>query len=275
MRPSAWASIPLPSPAPSTATSTNSSIIKVSADLSVRVFSQNRRAALPGGGGGVADAPPGLYAHLGIHRHAASSINATRIGEYSSHRPLDLRQRRRAASSASTAPTWGPSCFGAPDFAPIRLGYLTNSPWLLQAGRRAGLAGIQGDGAPSISAICWKLDVRSGGDVFKSQSSRSSARWIISRAGIRKKTARSSSAIWNISSSRRRIELAHRVIMPAPSPILTTALSQRGLIDRGAAGVLAWKSPVSRINREQSRPGAARPLRTCFPSASSPRRWRR
>ena len=65
---------------------------KVSADMSVRVFSQSPSAGIPGA---TDDAPP-AYMHISEFTSMPHVINATRIGEYVAKARLDLWQRRRA-----------------------------------------------------------------------------------------------------------------------------------------------------------------------------------
>ena len=76
---------------------------KVSADMSVRVFSQTG-GGIPGAGGGSEEPP--AYMHISEFTSMPHVSGATRIGEYTGQGALDYDQRRRDDSSALTAPTW-------------------------------------------------------------------------------------------------------------------------------------------------------------------------
>ena len=65
---------------------------KVSADMSVRVFSQTA-AGIPGGGGGNEEPP--AYMHISEFTSMPHVINATRIGEYTAKARLTMTSRRR------------------------------------------------------------------------------------------------------------------------------------------------------------------------------------
>ena len=218
---------------------------RVSADLSVRVFSQAPGGGMPGGGG--SDAPP-AYMHISEFTAMPHIINATRIGEYSATARLTSGSVDGRFVGVDRADL-GPVLFWRGDFAPIRLGYLTNA-LALQADAVLVSREFMRGRALDIGDLL-EVDVRSGGDVFKINLQIVGAldyfpRWYPEKDGAL--------FVGNLEYlfEQARIELAHRVIARA-EPAFDDRAFQRGLIDRGAAGVLL-EEPISRINREQSRP---------------------
>ena len=217
---------------------------RVSADVAIRVFSQT--------GGGIPgaspdDAPP-AYMHISEFTSMPHIKNATRLGEYSATARL---------TSGSVAGTFvgidraelGPVIFWRPDFAPIRLGYLTNA---LAAQTDAVLASrefIEERGLEIGDLL--ELDVRSGGDTFKINLQIAGLldyfpRWYPEDEGAL--------FVGNLDYlfEQAQQELAHSVIARI-TPEFDRYEVTRSLISRGAAGVLI-NEPISRIEREQARP---------------------
>ena len=218
---------------------------KVSADLSVRVFSQ-APGSMPGGGGG-SDAPP-AYMHISEFTSMPNIINATRIGEYSATARLTSGSVDGRFVGVDRAEL-GPVIFWRPDFAPIRLGYLTNALALQQDAVLVSQTFLR-ERALEIGDLL-ELDVRSGGDVFKTNFQIVGAldyfpRWYPDRDGAL--------FIGNLDFlfEQAQLELAHRVIARI-EPEFSERDFRRAVIDRGAAGVLI-EEPTTRIVREQSRP---------------------
>lgn len=219
---------------------------KVSADVSVRVFSQNP-ASLPGGGGGAADAPP-AYMHISEFTSMPFVEGATRVGEYNAKARLTSGSVEGRFVGVDRADL-GPVVFWRPDFAAIRLGYLTNALALQQDAVLVSRQFME-TRALDIGDLL-ELDVRSGGDTFKVNFQIVGAleyfpRWYPEKDGAL--------FVGNLDYlfEQAQLELAHRVIMRVEPGFDQRAFS-RALFDRGAAGVLI-DEPVSRIDREQARP---------------------
>ena len=219
---------------------------KVSADVSVRVFSQNP-ASLPGGGGGAADAPP-AYMHISEFTSMPFVEGATRVGEYNAKARLTSGSVEGRFVGVDRADL-GPVVFWRPDFAAIRLGYLTNALALQQDAVLVSREFME-TRALDIGDLL-ELDVRSGGDTFKVNFQIVDAleyfpRWYPEKDGAL--------FVGNLDYlfEQAQLELAHRVIMRVEPGFDQRAFS-RALFDRGAAGVLI-DEPVSRIDREQARP---------------------
>jgi putative ABC transport system permease protein len=219
---------------------------KVSADLSVRVFSQNP-ASLPGGGGGGGDAPP-AYMHISEFTSMPLVEGATRVGEYTAKARLTSGSVEGRFVGIDRADL-GPVVFWRPDFAAIRLGYLTNA-LALQQDAVLVLREFMETRALDIGDLL-ELDVRSGGETFKVNFQIVGAleyfpRWYPEKDGAL--------FVGNLDYlfEQAQLELAHRVIMRVEPGFDQRAFS-RALFDRGAAGVLI-DEPVSRIDREQARP---------------------
>ena len=218
---------------------------RVSADMSVRVFSQSP-GAVPGGGGGN-DAPP-AYMHISEFTSMPHVISATRIGEYTATARLTSGSVDGRFVGVDRAEL-GPVMFWRPDFAPIRLGYLTNAlaqqPDSVVVSRE-----FMEDRALDIGDLL-EVDVRSGGDIFKINLQIVGAldyfpRWYPEDDGA--------IFLGNLEYlfEQAQLELAHRVIARIEPEFDDRAFS-RALIERGAAGVLL-EEPGTKINREQSRP---------------------
>ena len=219
---------------------------KVSADVSVRVFSQNP-ASLPGGGGGGGDAPP-AYMHISEFTSMPFVEGATRIGEYTAKARLTSGSVEGRFVGVDRADL-GPVVFWRPDFAAIRLGYLTNALALQQDAVLVSREFME-TRALDVGDLL-ELDVRSGGDTFKVNFQIVGAleyfpRWYPEEDGAL--------FVGNLDYlfEQAQLELAHRVIMRVEADFDQRAFS-RALFDRGAAGVLI-DEPVTRINREQARP---------------------
>ena len=218
---------------------------RVSADVSVRVFSQNP-TALPGGGGGN-DAPP-AYMHISEFTSMPHVLGATRIGEYAAKARLTSGSVEGRFVGVDRADL-GPVVFWRPDFANLRLGYLTNA-LAMQPDSVLVSREFMDSRALDIGDLL-ELDVRSAGEVFKVNLQivgelNYFPRWYPEKDGAL--------FVGNLDYlfEQAQIELAHRVIMRV-SPEFNQRAFTRAVFDRGAAGVLV-DEPISRIDREQSRP---------------------
>ena len=218
---------------------------RVSADMSVRVFSLNPNS-MPGGGGGN-DAPP-AYMHISEFQSMPHVTGATRIGEYTAKARLTSGSVEGRFVGVDRADL-GPVVFWRPDFAAVRLGYLTNALALQQDSVLASREFMDNRGLDIGDLL--ELDVRSGGDVFTVNLQIVGAldyfpRWYPEKDGAL--------FVGNLDFlfEQAQIELAHRVIMRV-EPEFDERQFRRDVFDRGAAGVLT-EEPLTRINREQSRP---------------------
>jgi putative ABC transport system permease protein len=218
---------------------------RVSADVSVRVFSQNPNS-IPGGGGGN-DAPP-AYMHISEFTSMPQVRDATRIGEYAAKARLTSGSVEGRFVGVDRA-ALGPVVFWRSDFASVRLGYLTNALALQQDSVLVSREFME-KRALDIGDLL-ELDLRSGGEVFKINLQIVGVldyfpRWYPEKDGAL--------FVGNLDYlfEQAQIELAHRVIMRV-EPDFDNRAFTRAVFDRGAAGVLT-EEPVSRINREQSRP---------------------
>lgn len=219
---------------------------RVSADLSVRVFSQNPAAGIPGGGGGN-DAPP-AYMHISEFTSMPHVEGATRVGEYTAKARLTSGSVEGRFVGIDRADL-GPVIFWRPDFAPIRLGYLTNA-LALQADAVVVSRAFMEDRALDIGDLL-EVDIRSAGEVYKINLQIVGAldyfpRWYPEEDGAL--------FLGNLDYlfEQAQLELAHRVIARI-GPDFNDREFTRALFDRGAAGVLL-EEPGTKINREQSRP---------------------
>ncbi len=217
---------------------------RVSADMSVRVFSQEP-GSIPGGGG--SEAPP-AYMHISEFNAMPQVIRATRIGEYSAKARLTSGSVDGRFVGVDRADL-GPVIFWRADFAPIRLGYLTNALALQPDSVLVSREFLERRGLDIGDLL--ELDVRSAGDVYKINLQIVGVlnyfpRWYPEKDGAL--------FVGNLDYlfEQAQIELAHRVIARV-EPEFNDREFRRAVFDRGAAGVLL-DEPVSRINREQSRP---------------------
>ena len=136
---------------------------KIAGDMSVRVFSSSD-SGMPGGGGGGGNEAPPAYMHISEFTSFPNVINATRVGEYAAKARL---------TSASVEGTFvgidraelGPVIFWRPDFAPIRLGYLTNALALQPDSVLVSREFLDKRGLDMGDLL--ELDVRSAGEVFR------------------------------------------------------------------------------------------------------------
>ena len=218
---------------------------RVSADVSARVFAQNP-SGFPGGGGGN-DAPP-AYMHISEFTSMPHVRGATRVGEYAAKARLTSGSVEGRFVGVDRADL-GPVLFWRPDFAALRLGYLTNALALQQDSVLVSRQFME-KRALNVGDL-FELDVRSGGDVFKINLQIVGAldyfpRWYPEKDGAL--------FVGNLDYlfEQAQIELAHRVIMRVEAGFDNRAFT-RAVFDRGAAGVLT-EEPISRISREQSRP---------------------
>lgn len=219
---------------------------RISADVSVRVFSQIG-GGFPGGPGSGNDAPP-AYMHISEFTSIPYIANATRLGEYSATARLTSGSVDGTFVGVDRAEL-GPVIFWRPDFAPIRLGYLTNA---LAAQADTVLVSrefIENRGLEIGDLL--ELDVRSAGDVFKINLRIAGVldyfpRWYPEDDGAL--------FVGNLDYlfEQAQLELAHRVIARITSEFNLREFT-RALVSRGAAGVLV-DEPISRIEREQARP---------------------
>ncbi len=219
---------------------------RVSADISARVFSQIPGSGMPGGGGG--DEAPPAYMHISEFTSMPHIINATRIGEYTAIARLTSGSVDGRFVGIDRA-NLGPVVFWRSDFAPIRLGYLTNALALQQDSVLVNQEFLRERGLEIGDLL--ELDLRSSGDVFKINLQIVGAldyfpRWYPEEDGAL--------FIGNLDYlfEQAQIELSHRVIARI-EPDFNERDFIRALIDRGAAGVLI-EEPATRIEREQSRP---------------------
>ena len=218
---------------------------RTSADLSVRVFSQ-QPGGIPGGGGG-SDAPP-AYMHISEFTVMPHIINATRIGEYSAKARLTSGSVEGRYIGVDRADL-GPVLFWRADFAPIRLGYLTNA-LALQPDAVLVSREFMERRALDIGDLL-ELDVRSAGETFKVNLQIVGEldyfpRWYPEKDGTL--------FVGNLDYlfEQAQVELAHRVIARVEDEFDLRAFT-RAVFDRGAAGVLT-EVPTTRIDREQARP---------------------
>ena len=237
---------------------------RVSADMSVRVFSQSP-GAVPGGGGGN-DAPP-AYMHISEFTSMPHVISATRIGEYTATARLTSGSVDGRFVGVDRAEL-GPVMFWRPDFAPIRLGYLTNA--LAQQPDSVVVSREFMEDGRLTSATYWK-SMCAAAAISSRSTCRSSARWITSRAGIPKMMAPYSWAISSISLSRHSSNwrigsspVSNRNSMTAPSCAHSS---------NAAPPVSCLRSRAQR-STASSRARSGRVYSVCYLSASSPRHWR-
>ena len=219
---------------------------KVAADVAVRVFSQSP-GGLPGGGGPGNDAPP-AYMHISEFTAMPHVNSATRLGIYGA------TARMTSGSSSGTfigidRAELGPVIFWRPDFAPIRLGYLTNALAMREDTVLVARDFLEGRGLEIGDLL--ELDVRSAGDVFKVNLQIAGTldyfpRWYPEEEGT--------VFIGNLDYlfEQAQQELAHRVIARV-EPEFDSREFRRAVMGRGAAGVLI-EEPLTRIEREQARP---------------------
>ncbi len=218
---------------------------KVSADMSVRVFSQTG-GGIPGGGGGSEEPP--AYMHISEFTSMPHVTGATRIGEYTAKARLTMASVEGRFVGIDRADL-GPVIFWRPDFAPYRLGFLTNALALQQDSVLVSREFLEQRGLDIGDLL--ELDIRSGGDVFKINlqivgSLEYFPRWYPEEDGPL--------FVGNLDFlfEQAQQELAHRVIARI-DPEFNPSVFSRALFDRGATGVLI-EEPTTRIEREQSRP---------------------
>lgn len=218
---------------------------KVSADMSVRVFSQTG-GGIPGAGGGSEEPP--AYMHISEFTSMPHVTGATRIGEYTAKARLTMTSVEGRFVGIDRADL-GQVIFWRPDFASYRLGYLTNALALQQDSVLVSREFLEQRGLDIGDLL--ELDIRSGGDVFKINlqivgSLEYFPRWYPEEDGPL--------FVGNLDFffEQAQQELAHRVIARIEPEFNPSAFS-RALFDRGATGVLI-EEPTTRIEREQSRP---------------------
>ncbi len=218
---------------------------KVSADMSVRVFSQTA-SGIPGGGGGNEEPP--AYMHISEFTSMPHVINATRIGEYTAKARLTMTSVEGTFIGIDRADL-GRVIFWRPDFAPYRLGYLTNALALQQDSVLVSREFLEQRGLEIGDLL--ELDIRSGGDLFKinlqiAGSLEYFPRWYPEEDGAL--------FVGNLDYlfEQAQQELAHRVIARV-EPEFNAREFSRAVIDRGAAGVII-EEPTTRIVKTQSAP---------------------
>ncbi len=219
---------------------------RVSADLSVRVYSQSPGGGFPGAGGGN-EAPP-AYMHISEFTAMPNVTSATRIGEYAATARLTSGSVDGRFVGVDRAEL-GPVLFWRPDFAPIRLGYLTNA--LAQQPDSVVVSSEFLERRGLEIGDLLEVDVRSGGEVYKINLQIVGALEYFPRYYPEEEGAL---FLGNLDYlfEQAQLELAHRVIARI-EPGFNERDFIRALIDRGAAGVLL-EEPITRIDREQSRP---------------------
>lgn len=219
---------------------------RVSADMSVRVFSQSA-GSFPGGAGADSDAPP-AYMHISEFTSMPHIESATRLGEYTATARLTSGSVSGTFIGVDRAEL-GPVIFWRPDFAPIRLGYLMN---VLAAQADTVLVSreFMEKRALEIGDLL-ELDVRSAGEVYKINLQIAGMldyfpRWYLEDDGAL--------FVGNLDYlfEQAQLELAHHVIARI-APEFNEREFRRALFSRGATGVLI-NEPLSRIQREQARP---------------------
>ena len=217
---------------------------KVSADVSVRVFSTT------GGGmpGAPADEGPPVYMHISEFTSMPHVQAGTRIGEYTATARLTSGSVNGRFVGVDRD-ALGPVLFWRPDFADIRLGYLTNALAHQQDSLVVSREFMESR-ALDIGDLV-ELDIRSGGDTFKVNFQIVGAleyfpRWYPEEDGAL--------FMGNLDFlfEQAQFELAHRVILRVDDEFDRYAF-QRALINRGASGVLL-EEPQTKIDREQARP---------------------
>ena len=218
---------------------------KVSADMSVRVFSQTA-SGIPGGGGGNEEPP--AYMHISEFTSMPHVINATRIGEYTAKARLTMTSVEGTFIGIDRADL-GRVIFWRPDFAPYRLGYLTNALALQQDSVLVSREFLEQRGLEIGDLL--ELDIRSGGDLFKinlqiAGSLEYFPRWYPEEDGAL--------FVGNLDYlfEQAQQELAHRVIARV-EPEFNAREFSRAVIERGAAGVII-EEPTTRIEKTQSAP---------------------
>ena len=219
---------------------------KVAADVAVRVFSQTA-GGIGGAGGPGNDAPP-AYMHISEFTSMPHVIGATRLGLYSATARMTSGVSSGVFIGIDRADI-GPVIFWRPDFAPIRLGYLTNALAIQPDSVLVARDFLDRRGLEIGDLL--ELDVRSAGDVFKINLQIAGAldyfpRWYPEVDGAL--------FIGNLDYlfEQARQELAHRVIARV-EPEFDSREFRRDVMGRGAAGVLI-EEPLTRIEREQARP---------------------
>ena len=216
---------------------------RTSADLSVRVFSQNP-SGIPGGGN---DAPP-AYMHISEFTSMPHVEGATRIGEYMAKARLTSGSVDGRFVGIDRADL-GPVIFWRPDFAPIRLGFLTNA-LAVQPDAAVVSRAFMDERALDIGDLL-EVEIRSAGETYTINLQIVGAldyfpRWYPEKDGAL--------FLGNLDYlfEQAQLELAHRVIARI-GPDFDDRAFTRKLFERGAAGVLL-EEPGTKINREQSRP---------------------
>ncbi len=219
---------------------------RVSADVSVRVYSQSPGGGFPGAGGGN-DAPP-AYMHISEFTAMPHVTSATRIGEYTATARLTSGSVDGRFVGVDRAEL-GPVLFWRPDFAPIRLGYLTNA--LAQQPDSVVVSSEFLEGRGLEIGDLLEVDIRSGGEVYKINLQIVGALEYFPRYYPEEEGAL---FLGNLDYlfEQAQLELAHRVIARI-EPGFNERDFIRALIERGAAGVLL-EEPITKINREQARP---------------------
>ena len=189
-----------------------------------------------------------LTCHISEFTAMPHVLGATRVGEYAAKARLTSGSVEGRFVGVDRADL-GPVVFWRPDFADVRLGYLTNALALQQDSALVSREFMERRGLDIGDLL--ELDLRSGGDTFKINLQivgelNYFPRWYPEKDGAL--------FVGNLDYlfEQAQIELAHRVIMRV-GPDFNERAFARAVFDRGAAGVLV-DEPVSRIDREQSRP---------------------
>jgi putative ABC transport system permease protein len=217
---------------------------RVSADMSIRVFSQDTSS----GFGGAAQEEDTAYMHISEFSTIDSIEKATRVGEYSGVAKLTTGNVTGKFIAVDRA-DFGQVAFWRPDFASIRLGYLLNAlaveqdtvlvsrEFMEDRGLELGDY-IQIDAKIIGETILVNLQIVGAIDYFP--------RWYPDTDGPL--------FVGNLDylSEQGQTELPHRIIMRIDETFDRKEFTQE-VFRRGAAGVLI-DEPFSRIEREQARP---------------------
>lgn len=216
---------------------------RVSADISVRVFSQDSS----GFSGGAQDADT-AYMHISEFNSMESIEQATRLGEYSSIVKLTSGNVKGKFIGVDRA-EFGQVVFWRPDFASIRLGHLLNALALEDDTVLISREFMQDRGLKLSDFI--QMDIKIIGETIPVNLQIVGAidyfpRWFPDDDGPL--------FVGNLDylSEQGQTELPHRVIARI-NPTFNRKAFVKEVISRGASGVLI-DEPFSRIEREQSRP---------------------
>lgn len=218
---------------------------RVSADISVRVFTQ---PASDGIGGGGSDDAPAAYMHISEFNSMTGIERATRFGEYSATARLTSGNVTSKFIGVDRA-EFGPIVFWRTDFASTRLGYLLNS-LAIQPDTVLVSSEFMDNRDLNVGDFV-QIEVKSGSEAFTMNLQIVGAvnffpHWYPEADGPL--------FVGNLDYlfEQAQAELPHRIIARI-TPEWTSRQFVREVVSRGAQGVLI-DEPLSRIEREQVRP---------------------